>query len=73
MFRNTTGLLGQWGSGFRCKNLILLCFCLQTGSDNMLKPNNEICFKCEYKLKQKTVSREKMLQLIKSAFSEKWI
>ena len=47
--------------------------CLQTGSDNMLKPNNEICFKCENQLKQKTISRQKMLQLIKSAFSEKWI
>ena len=40
---------------------------------NMLKPTNEICLKCKYQLKQKTVTREKMLQLIKSAFFEKLI
>ena len=34
----------------------------------MLKPNNEICLKYKYQLKQKTISREKMLLLIKSAF-----
>ena len=28
-------------------------------NDKMLKPNNEICLKCEYQLKQKTISREK--------------
>ena len=39
----------------------------------MLKPNNEICLKCEYQLKQKTISIEKILQLMKSAFFEKWI
>ena len=48
-------------------------FYLQMLNDKMLKPNNEICFKCEYQLKQKIISREKMLQLIKCAFLEKWI
>ena len=33
----------------------------------MLKPNNEICLKCECQLKLKTISKEKMLQLIKSS------
>ena len=37
----------------------------------MLKPDNEIYLKFEYQLKQKTISREKMLQMIKSAFFEK--
>ena len=36
-------------------------------NDKTLKPNNEICLKCEYGLKQKTTSREKNLQLIVSA------
>ena len=36
----------------------------------MLKRNKEICLKCEYQLKQKAISREKMLQLIKSVFLE---
>ena len=36
----------------------------------MLKPNNEICLKCEYQIKKKTISREKILQLIKSSFFE---
>ena len=40
-------------------------------SDKMLKPNIEICLKCEYQLKQKNLGREKMLQLIKSAFFKK--
>ena len=39
----------------------------------LLKPNNEICLKSEYQFKQKTISRQKMLQLIKKAFFEKWI
>ena len=39
----------------------------------MLKPANEICLKCKYQLKQKTITREKMLQLIKSALFEKLI
>ena len=42
-------------------------------NDSMLKPTYQICLKCKYQLKQKTVTREKMLQLIKSAFFEKWI
>ena len=67
------GLSEFWGSGFKCENLILLCFCLQIGNDNILKPNNEIYLKCLYQLKQKTISREKMLQLVKGAFFEKWI
>ena len=39
----------------------------------LLIPNNEIFLKCEYQLKQKTVSKEKMLQLIKRLFFENWI
>ena len=73
MFGNLIGLLEFWGSGFRCEDRILLCFCLQIGNDKMLKPNNEICLKSKYQLKQKTISREKILQLIKIAFFEKWI
>ena len=42
-------------------------------NDKIFKPNNEICLKCDYQLKQKTTSREKMLHLIKSVFFEKWI
>ena len=38
--------------------------------DNMLKPTNETYSKCKYQLKQKTITREKMLQLIKSMFFE---
>ena len=32
----------------------------------MLKPNNEICLKCEYQLKQKTISREKNIEFNKN-------
>ena len=67
------GLSEFWGNGFRSEDLILLCFCLQMLSSKMLKPNNETCLKCEYQLKEKTISREKILQLIKKAFFEKWI
>ena len=67
------GLSEFWRSCFRCEDLILLFFCLQIGNDKMLKPNNEICLKSKYQLKQKTISREKILQLIKIAFFEKWI
>ena len=67
------GLSELWGSGFRCEDLILLCCFLRIGNDNMLKPNTEICLKCEYQLKLKTISREKMLQLTKSVFFENWI
>ena len=45
MFRNMIGLSHFWCSGFENENLILLCFCLQMLSDEILKPNNEICFK----------------------------
>ena len=34
----------------------------------ILKLNNETCLKCEYQLKQKNMSREKMLQLVKCLF-----
>lgn len=73
MFGNMTGLSEFWGSDFRCEGLILSCFCLQIGNENMLKPNDEIClkYKCQHKLK--TISKEKMLQLIKSTFYEKRI
>ena len=37
---------------------------------NTLKPICE-CLKCKYQLKQKTITREEMLQLITSAFFEK--
>ena len=33
------GLSEFWGSGFKCGDLIVLCFCLQIGNNNMLKPN----------------------------------
>ena len=59
-----------WGSGFGCEDLIILCFYLQMLKDNMLKPTNETYSKCKYQLKQKTITREKMLQLIKSMFFE---
>ena len=73
MFGNMIRHSEFWGSGFRCEDLILPYFCLQMGNDNMLKSNNEICLKYEYQLKQKNISREKTLQLIKNALSEKWI
>ena len=38
----------------------------------MLKPNNETCLQCKDQLKQITISREKMLQVTKSIFFEKW-
>ena len=37
----------------------------------MLKPSYERYLKCKYQLKQKTITRKKMLQLIKNAFFEK--
>ena len=42
MFRNIIGLSEFWGSGFRCEDLLLSCFCLQMLNNNMLKPNNEM-------------------------------
>ena len=65
------GLSEFRNSGFECKDLILSCFFLPTLNDNMLKPINEIGLKCKYQLKQKTIAREKMLQLIKNVFFEK--
>ena len=41
-------------------------------NDKMLKPNNETCLQCKDQLKQITISREKMLQVTKSIFFEKW-
>ena len=73
MLGNMIGLSEIWGSGFRCEDLMLLCFCLKMLNDNMLKPKKEVRLKCKYQLKQKTIAREKMLQLIKSVFFEKWI
>ena len=32
----------------------------------MLKPSNEICLKCEYQLKKKTISREKNIEFNKN-------
>ena len=61
MFGNMIRLSGFWASGFGCEDLILVCFCLQLLSDNMLKPTNEIRLKCQYQLKQKTMTREKVL------------
>ena len=68
MFGNMIGFSEFWGSGFRCEDLIMICFCLQIGNDNILKPNNEIWLKCEYQLKLKTIRTEKMLQLTKSVY-----
>ena len=59
MFGNMIGLSEFRGSCFRFEDLILLCFCLQIGNNNMLKPNNEMCLKCKYQLKLKTIGREK--------------
>ena len=61
MFRDMIRLSEFWGSVFGCEDLILACFCLQMLNDNILKPTNE-CLKCQYQLKQKTLTREKMLQ-----------
>ena len=66
-----TGLLRFHGSGFRCEVQILLRFCLQMLNNKTLKTNDEICLKYKYQLKQKPISREKMLQMIKSEFFEK--
>ena len=68
MSGNMIGLSEFWG---QCEYLIFLCFCFQMLNDNMLKPLDEIYLKCKYQLKQKTITREKMLQLIKSTFFEK--
>ena len=46
------------GSGFRYEDLLFVGFCLQMLHDKILKPNNEVCLKCKYQLKQKTRSRE---------------
>ena len=70
MFGNIIGLSEFWDGDFRWKDIILACFCLQIGNDNPLKPNDEICLKCEYQLKQKTTIREEMLLLIKRVFLE---
>ena len=59
-------------SGFRCEDLTLLRFYLQMLNDKMLKPNNKTCLKCKYRLKHLTISKEKLQQLIESAFFEKW-
>ena len=67
MFGSITGLSEFRGSGFRCEDLILLCFCLQMLHDKILKVNNE------NHTKQKNTSSKKRLQPIKSAFFEKWI
>ena len=48
-------------------------FFLQMLNDKILKPASEIRLKCNYQLKQKTRTRAKMLQLMKSAFFEKLI
>ena len=47
MFGNVIGLSEFWGSGLRCEDLILLCFCLQMLNYKMLKPNNEISTQTE--------------------------
>ena len=41
--------------------------------DRMLEPNDETCLKCKFKLEQNTLRGEKLLELIKSAFFEKWV
>ena len=54
MFGNMTGLTEFSGRGFIiCEDPILLHFCLQMLNDKMLKPNTEICLKCEYQTKKK--------------------
>ena len=71
MFGKMIGLAEVQVSGFRSEDLILLRFYLQIVNDKMLKPSNEACLKCKYQFKKITISREKMLQLGKSAFFEK--
>ena len=61
MFGNMIALSEFWGSGFRYEDLNTLMLLPQIGNDNMLKPNNKICLKCEYQLKLKTISKAKML------------
>ena len=74
MFGNMTGLTEFSGRGFIiCEDPILLHFCLQMLNDKMLKPNTEICLKCEYQTKKKLYVEKKMWQMIKSAFFEKWV
>ena len=60
-------------SGFKCEDLIPLRFCLQKLNDRTLELSNKTCLKCKCQSKQITMRKEKMLQLIESAFFENWI
>ena len=67
MFGKITRLIESRVSDCRCKDLMLLRFYLQMLNDKILKPN---------KINSNryiTISEEKMLQLIISAFFEKWV
>ena len=60
--------------GFKCDDLINTRTLLSPNVDNkMLKPDDEVWLKCEYQLKKKTISREKMSQFIKKIFFEKLV
>ena len=59
IFGNMIRLSESWGSCFGCEDLILLCFCHQMLNTNMLKATSEICLKCKYQLKQKTITKKK--------------
>ena len=62
-----------WRSGFSCEDPMLSHFHLQMLNDRKLKLENEACLKCKYQLRKIAMRREKMLQLIKSPFFEKWV
>ena len=55
------------------KSLYYYAFVSKKLNDKTLKYSNEICLKWEHWLKQETISREKILQLITNTFFEKWI
>ena len=73
MFGKMIRLSEFWRSGFKCEDLMLLHLHLQILDGRMLKPNDETCLKCKFKLEQNTLRREKLLELIKSAYFEKWV
>ena len=68
MFGDMMKLSGFWGSGFGREDLRIACFRLQMFNNNMLKPSNQICLKCQHQLKKKTTTIEKMLENIQKTY-----
>ena len=64
------GLLGVWKHDWTFRNLGQWLWMWVPNIPMLLSPTYEIYLKCKYQLKQKTIAREKMLELIKSTFSE---